>query len=454
MWNSPTIADRMGRAAAITAAALFTTAAAANQLNGIRLHDAPESTRVVLDTSAVPRYKLFLLERPNRVVIDLDDTKVAATFKAPEIDSRVVKRIRSARRRRANYRVVLDLAIPAKPKYFVLEPVRPYGHRLVIDLYPGVRDAPPPPTVIQAPAGERDVVVAIDAGHGGEDTGAIGVGGIYEKTVTLAIAKAVQRDLDAMAGLRGVLVRSGDYYVPLRQRPDRARLGTVPADLFISVHADAFPPRRSVRGAAVYVLSRGRAMSEMAKWLAADENRSDLIGGVGDPIAMKDKEDTVAKVVADLSVRHKMNASNQLGEAVLRSLGEVVKLHKRQVDRAGFVVLKSLDLPSILIETGFLSNPDEAKLLATSRHQRRIAGAIARGVQRYLLAHPPPGTLLASLKDDGVLRYVIKSGDTLSQIAQRNRVPMARLKALNRIASDHIEVGQVLLIPFVERTGS
>ena len=440
--------------AAAFALGLALPALAANQVNGIRLHDAPDSTRVVLDTDAAASYKLFTMRRPDRVVIDLEDTR-AKGLRSPKFVSRVVKRVRHARRGKRNLRVVLDLHRPATPKDFVLAPTPPYGHRLVIDLFPpdaAARDRRRA-AKRRAPAadGTRLAVVAVDAGHGGEDPGAIGAGGIYEKRVVLAIAKAVKRYLDAMPGLSATLVRRGDYYVPLRQRMRIARGDTVRADIFVSIHADAFR-LASVAGASVFALSDRGASSEVARWLAASENRSDLIGGVsGSWVSLDEVEEPVAQVLVDLSMDRKMEASIALGEAVLGALAGVAKLHKPRVEQAGFAVLKSPDVPSILVETGFLSNPAEARRLASSRYQRRIAGAIAEGVRDYLLRNPPPDTLLAAMSENGVLRYVIQRGDTLSQIAARNRVPMHRLRAFNGITGDRIQIGQVLLIPAAER---
>ena len=259
----------------VAAFAVAAPTAAANQLNGIRLHDAPDSTRVVLDTSQASSYKIFTMHRPHRVVIDLRDTRPA--FEAPTFTSRVVKRIRSSVRRKRNYRVVLDLHTEARTQELVLKPIAPYGHRLVIDLFPAGA-AEPSREPVRVPQGKREVVVALDAGHGGEDPGAIGAGRVYEKKVVLAIARAVKSKLDAMPGLRGALVRSGDYYVPLRKRTAIARGKDVRADLFVSIHADAFR-LPSVHGASVFALSKRGASSEMARWLAAAENRSDLIGG-------------------------------------------------------------------------------------------------------------------------------------------------------------------------------
>ena len=421
--------------------------AAANRLVGVRLHDAPDSTRVVLDTREVAAYQVFTLENPHRVVVDLRDTWVSKAFRTPVADSRVVGRIRSAYRNRTNYRVVLDLKAAVRLEQFTLQPIAPYGHRLVIDLYPVDGPVAPPTPRKQDPHTARDAIVAIDAGHGGEDPGAIGVGRVYEKHVVLAIARRIKENLDAVKGVRGVLTRDGDYYVPLRKRTALARRAEVRADLFVSIHADAFR-LSGVRGASVYALSERGASSEMARWLATSENRSDLIGGVGGSVSLDDKDDAVRELLVDLSMDAKREASITLGEAVLGSLGGVTRLHKNRVEQAGFAVLKSPDVPAVLIETGFLSNPQEARRLASRSFQHRIGDAIATGIQGYLQKHPPPDSLLASLGHEGMLRYVIKRGDTLSEIAERNRVSTGRLKALNGIGGDRILVGDVLLIPF------
>lgn len=438
-------------AGVIVAALVALPSAAANRLVGVRLHDAPDSTRVVLDTREVATYQVFALENPDRVVIDLRDTWVSKAFRTPVPDSRVVARIRSAYRNRTNYRVVLDLKGNVRLEQFTLQPIAPYGHRLVLDLYPLDRPAAPPaPRKRDDPQTARDAIVAIDAGHGGEDPGAIGVGRIYEKHVVLAISRRIKENLDAVKGIRGVLTRDGDYYVPLRRRTALARRDEVRADVFVSIHADAFR-LSGVRGASVYALSERGASSEMARWLARAENRSDLIGGVGRSVSLDDKEDAVRELLVDLSMDAKREASINLGEAVLGSMSGVTKLHKNRVEQAGFAVLKSPDVPAVLIETGFLSNPQEARRLASSNFQRRIGDAIATGIHGYLLKYPPPDTLLASSGQEGMLRYVIKRGDTLSEIAERNRISTGRLKALNSIGGDRILVGDVLLIPFGSR---
>ena len=433
-----------GLAALLGLAALAAPAEAANRLNGIRLHDAPDHTRVVLDTRAAASYRLFTMKRPDRVVVDLLDTKPRPGFAPPSKTGKVVRRVRAAVRRGSNYRVVLDLAQPAEPRQLVLKPIAPYGHRLVIDLYPPGGASPEP--VTRPPGAERAAVVAVDAGHGGEDPGALGPGGIQEKRVVLEIARLVKRNLDAMPGITAALVRSGDYYVSLRGRIRIAR-EKLRANAFVSVHADAFR-LPSVSGASVYALSNRGATSEEARLLAAGANRADLLGGVeGQSVSLDDKDPALASVLVDISMNDKMAKSLALGEAVLGALSGVVKVRKARVEQAGFVVLKAPDVPSILVETGYLSNPAEARRLATAGHQRKVAGAIAAGIQAYLLRYPPPDTVLASMEGGGTLKYVIKRGDTLSEIAERNRVSLGSLRTVNGIVGDRIRIGQVLFIP-------
>jgi len=422
---------------------------AGNELDGIRIHDAPEYTRVVLSTENAPTYKLFTISNPDRVVIDLSDTHVGRSFSTPVPDSDVVAKIRSSYRNRVHYRVVLDLAQPATPKHMVLAPVAHYRHRLVIDLFPD-QARRVPETAIQAPDGERDVVVALDPGHGGEDPGAIGVNGVYEKRIVLAISRLIEQDLDAMAGMEAVLTRTGDYFIPLRKRTEIAHRN-IGADIFVSIHADAFRTSRP-RGASVYTLSEKGASSEIARWLAENENRSDLIGGFG-PVSLEDVDDSVAQILVDVSMDSKRNHSIELAETVLRALGREVRLLRNRAGEAGFAVLKSPVLPSILVETGFLSNPEEARALATSSYQRRVAKAVANGIRNYVRERPPPGTLLARLKENGSVRYVVKRGDTLSEIASRYRITTRQLKVRNAIAGDRIQIGQELQVPHGEDSG-
>ncbi len=424
--------------------AALASSAWGTELEGVRMHEAPDSTRVVLDTSAIVDYNVFTLDGPPRVVVDLKGVKAVPGFDARSaaVGRKRVRDVRAAPRG-SDFRVVIDTNEALSPKSFTLEPIGPYGHRLVIDLY--VKNAPPP-VVPQEPSDNRSIVIAIDAGHGGDDPGAIGPRRVYEKRVVLSIAKRVVRELNGHRGIRGELVRTGDYYLGHRKRTEIARQKR--ADLFVSIHADAFK-QASVQGASVYTLSDRGATSETAAWLAQRENRSDLLGGVGD-VSLGDKDDVLAQVLLDLSMNANRSQSIEVGKAVLANLGRVTKLHKRRVEQAAFVVLKSPDMPSILVETGFISNPDEARRLSQAEHQAKVARAIAQGIVQFMQANPPPGTLLASNAANtgrGEVRYTIVPGDTLSTIAQRYGVSSGSLKSLNGLRSDKIRVGQVIRIP-------
>ena len=440
--NSSIIVNRHRCARSLAAGfvLLFPGATGAAELERIRMHQAPDHTRVVFDTSGPVDYRLFTLDEPRRVVVDLRQTSVPRGFATPAVKGGVIEGVRRAPRPRGTYRVVLDVSREVSPRHFTLQPVPPYGHRLVVDLFLPEPERPAPRR--EEPEGLRDVIVAVDAGHGGDDPGAIARGGVYEKDVVLSIARRAGRHIDRAEGFRAVMVRDGDYYVSLRRRTTIARQHR--ADMFVSIHADAFRSPR-VRGASVYALSDRGASSETARWLADRENRSDLIGGVG-PVSLEDKDEQVRSVLLDLSMDGTLRASLAAGESVVGSLSGVSRMHKRRVEQAGFVVLKSPDVPSILVETGYLSNPQEAKLLATAGHQEKVARAIADGIRGYLLRNPPPDARIATMEHRG-MRHVIVRGDTLSEIAERYRVSMAMLRSANGITGDRIRVGQVLLIP-------
>lgn len=420
-------------------------------VQGMRLWHAPESSRLVFDLEHNAEHKIFPLSSPSRLVIDIDDAKLLASLKDLPTSTGPIKKVRWGTRGKKDLRIVLDLREDVEPKSFPLPPNQQYGHRLVVDLYPkrsGARTVEVSKPIIDdksSTRGKRDIVIAIDAGHGGEDPGAIGHGGIYEKRVVLAIAKKLESMLKKEKGFRPKLIRTGDYYVGLRERTKRARESN--ADLFISIHADAFSSPKA-KGASVFALSQRGATSEAARWLADKENSSDLIGGVGG-VSLDDKEDVLAGVLLDLSMTASLSVSLDLGQTVLNNMGGVSKLHKRRVEQAGFAVLKSPDIPSVLIETGFLSNPSEAKKLKTSRYQATMAKAIFKGIKQYFQQSPPPGTYLASLRSTGkaIKEYVIAPGDTLSVIAQKHATSMANIKKINGLKSSTIRVGQVIKVP-------
>jgi N-acetylmuramoyl-L-alanine amidase len=412
----------------------------AAEVQGIRLWAAPDSTRVVFDVSGPVSHKLFTLQNPNRLVIDLPtsaiERKVMQSFKS----GGVVTNFRSGPRNKSDLRLVLDLDQPVKPKSFLLKPGDQYGHRLVIDLQQAGETTASVPKKVQpehAPGTLRDLVIAIDAGHGGDDPGARGKHGTREKDVVLQIARRLASLVETQPGMRAVLVRDGDYYVGLRKRMDKAREQR--ADLFISIHADAFRDR-SVNGASVYAVSQRGASSEMARWLAARENAADLVGGV----SLDDKDDLLAEVLLDLAQTATLEASNVVAGNVLSEMKRVGQVHKNTVQHAGFMVLKSPDIPSLLVETAFISNPGEESRLRSAAHQQKVAQAIMNGVRRYFASHPPPGTLVAA---DSQREHVVRRGDTLSHIAQRYGVSMANLRKCNNLRTDRLLVGKTLTIP-------
>lgn len=407
----------------------------------VRMASGPDMTRVVLDLSRPVSHTVFTLDNPLRVVVDLHRASVdAARGDLPDAAG-VVQRVRVANRDNGDARIVLDLSGPARPRTYSVPPDGPNGHRLVIDL-----DAPLTLESVVTRASEargRDVVVAIDAGHGGKDPGATGRKGTREKDVVLRIARKLQQRLDAEPGMTGYLTRDGDYFLTLRQRIDRARAQR--ADLFVSIHADAFR-NRNARGSSVYVLSPRGATDEAARWLAERENAADLVGGV----SLDDKEPLLASVLLDLSQSAAIDASTDVAKRILDQLSGVGRLHRRDVQKAGFVVLKSPDIPSLLVETAFISNPAEEKQLRSERHQDLLAAALVNGMRSYFYDNPPPGTTLAMEGPPahrGPSEYIIVRGDTLSGIAHRYNVSLGSLRRLNGLRNDRIRMGQVLQIP-------
>jgi N-acetylmuramoyl-L-alanine amidase len=412
-----------------------------------RLWPAPDHTRVVLDLGAEVQHTVFTLENPNRLVVDLKQASLEYDLTDLDLADTQIQRIRSAPRNGSDLRIVLDLKSAVKPRSFLLPPNEQYGHRLVVDLVDPNQEQEQATPVLSdnSGSGKRDIVVVIDAGHGGEDPGAIGPSGLREKDVVLEIAQELEKLISAERGYTAKLTRDSDYYIGLRQRTELARQTN--ADIFVSIHADAFYSARP-RGASVYALSLRGATSESARWLAQSENEADLIGGVGG-VSLSDKDKTLASVLLDLSMTASMNASLGVGSKILRQIGTVTELHKSQVEQAAFVVLKSPDIPSILIEAGFISNPQEEKNLRSPAHRRKLARSVLAGITAHFKETPPPGTLIAWEKrqrgDD--LAYRIRSGDTLSGIARRNQTSVGRLKEFNGLDSEILQVGQIIRIP-------
>lgn len=415
------------------------SSALAADIHGVRLFGAPGYTRLVLDMSGPVAHQISVLHDPERVVIDIPDAALRA--RAMPRAQGYVSTIRSGHPESDVLRVVLDLNTAVRPRSFALRPDADHGHRLVVDLEsPDSASASPKRA---APERERDVIVAISPGHGGHDPGALGPRGTKEKDVVLAIARRVKHHLDAQAGVRGVLIRDSDVFVEHRDRMAIAR--KYKADMFVAIHADAFTDKRA-HGSTVYILSERGASSEAARWLAKNNNPPDLKGG----IALDKMDDTLKTVLISLSQNASLGASQSVGEHVIDELAKIGRVRKKTVQQAGFLVLKSPDIPSILVETAFISNPKDEARLRSKRDQDRWGEAIANGVVRYFAAHPPPDTLLSmrqSRERPDDLTYVISRGDTLSEIADRFNVPLSSLRRANKLRGDRIRIGQVIRIP-------
>jgi N-acetylmuramoyl-L-alanine amidase len=339
-------------------------------------------------------------------------------------------------------RIVIDLAKSVKAKSFALKPNSEYGHRLVIDLETGQTVSSATASVVQTASNpaSRKRVIAIDAGHGGDDSGARGKRGTREKDVVLSIARKLKTLVNKQPGMRAVLIRDGDYFLPLRKRMRKARAAN--ADMFISIHADAFH-KRSARGSSVFVLSQRGATSEMARWLAARENAADLVGGV----SLDDKDPVLKEVLLDLAQTSTRQSSVEAANYIFKEMKRLGKTHKNRVQKAGFMVLKSPDIPSLLVETAFISNPKEEKRLRSPRHQQKIAQAIMNGVQKYFRVNPnplPDGVRMASADP---VKHKVKRGDTLGKIAKRYDISLKELRAANKMKGSRLLVGKVLKIP-------
>ena len=380
--------------------ALTSGLAQALQLSATRLWPSPDYTRITLESAQPVAHKYFILSNPDRLVIDLEGVEAGAALDALAgqlaTSDPYVSGIRVGMNRPGVMRLVLDLKTAVKPSVFQLQPLEQYGHRLVVDLYPAQANdtaaipvAPQQPKVAEqsksatpdVPQYVRLITVAIDAGHGGEDPGANGANGSHEKDVTLALAKKLKQKIDAQENMRAVLIRDGDYFVPLGQRVIKAR--ALKADLFLSIHADAFI-KPDARGSSVFALSENGATSVAARWLAKKENDADLIGGANIDV----KDPFLKRTLIDLSQTATINDSLKLGYAVLQEIKGVNTLHKAQVEQAGFAVLKAPDIPSILIETAFISNPEEEKRLNDPAYQDKLVDAIVVGVKSYFDKHP------------------------------------------------------------------
>jgi len=426
----------------VIALVLVPITALASDIDSLRVWRSPEKTRLVIDLSGSVKHQLIALENPHRLVIDISDAKFKANIKQLDLSKTSILKIRHAVRNSNDLRIVLDLKGSVSPKSFALEANEISGDRLVVDLYDKKQQVSKTVAKILE-RNDRKIVIAIDAGHGGEDPGASGPNRLREKRVVLQIAKKIDKLFDENPYFDGVLVRTGDYYIDHRKRTQIARREQ--ADFFISIHADGFSDPRA-NGASVYALSTKGATSETARYLASSENRADLIGGAS-ALSLDDKDDLLAGVLLDLSMNETLRSSLDAGSYVLRNMGAVARLHKKQVEQAGFLVLKSPDIPSLLIETGFISNPKEAKQLSSDRYQQKMAKAVFDGLFSFYIEQPPVGTLLAKSSKELIKTYVIARGDTLSEIAQRYKTSVNKILRYNNLSSSSIRVGQKISIP-------
>ena len=421
---------------------LFTTAVnAGSTVENVRIWSENEKTRVVLDLSQSVKHSIFTLRAPDRLVIDLKDSRLAQSLTQLPSGAGNVRSIRSAIRADGQLRVVLDLDQGVRSRSFTAGPNAKFGDRLVIDLQRSGNLQP----VKRASEGYRpgrDIVIAIDAGHGGHDPGALGRRS-QEKNIALAISKELAQRINAEPGMTAVLIRNKDVFVEHRDR--MAIASKAKADLFISVHADAFKDRRA-SGASVFALNLVGASKEAARTMQRRERSVVSVGGV----SLHDKDDVLASVLFDLSQNAALSASLDVGAKVSGQMGRVTKMHRKAVKQKELVVLKSADMPSILVETGFISNSSEEKKLRDRGHQRRLANSILAGVRDYYYTNPPPDTQIAmNLKRSPAkqVRHVISRGDTISQIAERYNVSPSDIRRANKLSTDKIRVGQTLNIP-------
>ncbi|MDX9675600.1 N-acetylmuramoyl-L-alanine amidase [Pseudomonas zeae] len=367
----------------------------ATQIRNARLRRSDEKLRLVFDLSGPVRYKTFTLTAPERLIIDVSSASVGADFRQLALNGTVIRSIRSGPFGHGDTRIVLDLSNPVLLNSFLLAPLDGQGHRLVLDLVSAKSTPNTPMVPRETPAlkahPRRDIIVVVDPGHGGKDPGAVGAKGEREKDVVLAIAQLLAKRLKKERGFNVKLVRNDDFFVPLRKRVEIARQHK--ADMFISVHADA-APRLTASGASVYCLSEGGATSATARFMAQRENGADLLGATS-LLNLKDKDPMLAGVILDMSMNATIAASLQLGSTVLGSLAGITTLHQKRVEQAGFAVLKSPDVPSILVETGFISNARDSQRLVTARHQQAVANGLFEGLQRYFAKNPPIDSYLA-----------------------------------------------------------
>ena len=405
------------------------------QVISIRLAKNQGYLRLVFDLDKSVEHTVFSLHNPERVVLDLKQVDMSHGLVDTIPANNLIRGVRSGVQNGNDLRIVFDLDQQVSPRSFLLKPSATTGHRLVIDLHDASDASQSTQSITKKEL--RDVIIAIDAGHGGKDPGATGKSGTHEKEVTLALARKLEKIINGQSGMKAVLIRKDDRFLPLRDRIDKARKNN--ADMMISLHADSFPNPKA-RGSSIYALSVDGATSETARLLAEKENAADILFG-DVSLAVEDK--MVKEVLFDLSLTGTIQSSLDIGDEVIKQIGSVNQVHKKKVQQAGFAVLKAPNIPSVLLEAAFISNPREEKNLRSSAHQTKVAKAIGRGVTSYFARKAPPGTWLSETASD----YKVRSGDTLVEIADRFNTSVIDLRARNALHSSNLIAGQVLKIP-------
>ncbi len=452
------ILKRLCNAANLILAAFFVLlshSSFANSLEGIRVWPSPDETRVVIDLKTEADYSYFTLSSPSRLVVDLKKTSLATKLPLKISDSPVLTKIRkSSPPNKSTYRLVFELKKSSKAELFKLSPTPggQYGHRLVVD-FPhagSVKKSSTPapskkPTIskdISQVQRKEDILIVIDPGHGGEDPGSIGPTRKYEKNATLSISKKLAAQLNAVPGVKSRLTRNGDYFVNLNRRVAIARENE--AHLLVSIHADAFTTPQP-RGGSVFVLNTRRANTEISRWIENKEKQSELLGGSGAAFTSNIDDKNVNQTLLDLQFSHSQKEGYKLATEILSEMGKVAKLHNSKPINTSLAVLRSPQIPSVLVETGFISNPTEEKLLFQRSHQDKLARSIATAIVKYLKANPPEGTAFSSSMK--AKKYTVKRGDSLSAIAKRYSTTTKAIMSANKLKSTSLAVGQVLVIP-------
>jgi N-acetylmuramoyl-L-alanine amidase len=430
-----------------------------SEVEDVRFSDTSDLARIVIELNAEPTFSYFSLSQPNRVVVDLQNVNRTFDLSVLTISGNKVTKVRhSTPKREIDSRIVIETTKKLSPRMFTLSPFndgnKTLGHRLVIELIdpnpvpmsglPSANSSINIAVNTMAPNRDKDIIVVIDAGHGGVDPGSIGPQGTYEKNITLSISKMLARKINAEPGLRAVLTREGDYYISPNERPKIAVKEK--ADLMVSIHADAFTTPQP-RGGSVWILSKGRADSELGRLLEQTERSSELLGPAADVIEDRDTELYFAETILNMSMDLFRALSYELSHEVIKEMKLVTKMHKKKPQSASLAVLTAPETPSILVEVGFISNPQEEKNLNWAKHRERLANSLFVSIKRYFKKTPPDGTMWAVQKHAAPIKHTVGRGESLSVLAQRYGVSVKELKAQNKLKSDLVRIGQVLTIP-------